>query len=379
MSTISEQALASIRRPGTEARGPGSPLVQYDTLCRMIAEAKTFDEVRNLRDEMEHVKLYGRRIKDRELIAEATELQARASRRLGQLLDEAERLGWIGQGRPKKTLPASEGFRLQEAGIDYKTSSESRKLSALPDEDFEIGVKAVREKVAAGGAIINGARAIMSSRNEPADGLDYFPTPPIATRALLQHVFPHLNRLGHCKFQKVWEPACGEGHMAEVLGEYFKHVFATDVHDYGYSPHALADFLKFNQPIATDWIITNPPFGDKAEQFVLKSLKLAGTGVAIFARLQWLESDGRYERLFSKYPPTLIAFFAERIPIWKGQWNPDGGTATAYIWLVWLKGAAPQAPFWIPPGCKERLSKPDDIARFTKHPVQKRETKAEAS
>lgn len=348
------------------------PLVQYDALCRMIAEAKTFNEVRDIRDEMEHVKLYGRKVKDRELIAEATELHARASRRLGQLLDEAERLGWIGQGRPRKNLPTTEGFRLKEAGIDYKTSSESRQLSALDDSDFETGIKTVRNKIVAGGAtVINGARAIMSSRHEPGDGLDFFPTPPIATRALFEHALPHLQRRGHCKWQKVWEPACGEGHMAEVLGEYFPHVFASDIHNYGYSPHRL-DFLSTKQQIATDWIITNPPFGDKAEQFTLRALQIAGTGVAIFARLQWLEGEGRCDRLFKKHPPTLIAFFAERIPIWKGRWNPEGGTATAYIWLVWIKGAAPQAPFWIPPGCCKALTHPDDVERFTQHPVTKR-------
>src|SRR6185437_2234475 len=91
--------------PANGSGAMNAPLVRYDELCRAIAAAKTFDEVRDIRDEMEHVKLYGRRVKNRELIAEATELQARASRRLGQLLDEAEKLGWIGRGRPPKADP----------------------------------------------------------------------------------------------------------------------------------------------------------------------------------------------------------------------------------------------------------------------------------
>jgi len=39
---------------------------------------------------------------------------------------------------------------------------------------------------------------------------------------------------------------------------------------------------------------------------------------------------------------------------------------TAYIWLVWIKGAEPRAPFWIPPGCREGLTKPEDAKRFGK-------------
>ena len=56
-----------------------------------------------------------------------------------------------------------------------------------------------------------------------------------------------------------------------------------------------------------------------------------------------------------------------------GRWEPDGGTATAYIWLVWIKGHAPLAPFWIPPGQRAACSRPDDVERFTASPVVKKE------
>ena len=68
----------------------------------------------------------------------------------------------------------------------------------------------------------------------------------------------------------------------------------------------------------------------------------------------------------SPAPPTLIAFFTERVPLHKGRWEPEGATFTAYIWLVWIKGAEPRAPFWIPPGCRVALSKPEDIEKFGK-------------
>src|SRR5262249_34859293 len=86
--------------------------------------------------------------------------------------------------------------------------------------------------------------------------------------------------------------------------------------------------------------------------------------VALFARLQWLESAERYVKLFKPHPPTLIAPFTERVPLHKGRWVVNGSTATAYTWIVWVMGTPPQPLFWIPPGCRKQLSKPDDIARF---------------
>jgi hypothetical protein len=222
-----------------------------------------------------------------------------------------------------------------------------------------------------------GGLAIAHRRVERDDSRDFFPTPPWATRALIERVFRHLGWERRCKKQKAWEPACGEGHMAEVLREYFLEVTATDIEDYRYGDHVV-DFLNADAYGAFDWVITNPPFNDSAE-FVLKALRIARTGVAMFVRLAWLESVGRYETIFRDHAPTQLAIFAERVPLHKDQWKPDGDTLTAYIWLVWHKGIAPRAPFWIPPGCRDQLTWPDDVDRFTKSPVVKRVKMARVS
>lgn len=207
-----------------------------------------------------------------------------------------------------------------------------------------------------------GGLSIAHSRVEPKNGLDFFPTPLWGTRALFEHVLAHLNRLGHCKFQSVLEPACGEGHMAEVLKEYFPMVIASDIKDYGCG-YGVADFLDKDTFTNSDWIITNPPFNVSTE-FVLKAIELAGTGVAMFVRLSWLESAGRYEHIFRDHPPSQVAIFSERVPLHKGRWEAGGSTMTAYVWLVWIKGMPPRPPFWIPPGCRKSLTRPDDAARF---------------
>jgi hypothetical protein len=245
----------------------------------------------------------------------------------------------------------------------------------LNEEQFEEGItKGVIAPDAERKPLINGARAIMGSRQEPDDSLDYFPTPPWATRALIERVLPVIgvNSLG-----SVWEPACGEGHIAEVLREYVPVVHATDIHDYGYGDifDYLGDEHDPDDVTGVRWIITNPPFDEKALEFALRSFLHAGDGVALFVRWQWIETVGRYEKLFKPWPPTLVCPFAERVPLCKGGWKPDGSTATAYCWVVWHRNSPswgmglPTLLHWIPPGCREQLTKPDDGERFTAHPV----------
>lgn len=247
-------------------------------------------------------------------------------------------------------------------------------LTKLSDEEFEKGIQAgaIRPDMERK-ALINGARSLMGARVEDAASLDYFPTPPWATRALIEKVLPQIGQRASFGDQAVWEPACGEGHIAEVLTEYAGSVSASDIFAHGYGD--VADFLNIPEsktPLA-DWIITNPPFNDLAEKFVIRSLELARVGVAMFLRLQWLESVGRYERIFQPHAPKVIAQFAERVPLYKGQWVPNGTTATAYLWIVWLKSHRGRTQFfWIPPGCREALTKPNDAERFTAHPVTRR-------
>jgi hypothetical protein len=211
--------------------------------------------------------------------------------------------------------------------------------------------------------ITRGFTAVMAQRREPPDALDFFPTPPWATRALFRHVLP---ALGVETIGEVWEPACGEGHMAAVIAEFADApVIATDIFDYGYGT-APVDFLDQLAPAFTDcadWIITNPPF-KPADQFALRALERARIGLALLLRTQWLESEERYHSIFRDRPPSLFAPFVERVPMLRGRWDPDASTATAYSWFVWLRGTTPRAPFWIPPGCRKALTHADDRRRF---------------
>jgi len=324
------------------------------------------------------MRCYARIAKDKQLEIDATEIRARATRRIGEMMAAQPKA----PPGPKPEIGLNENpISLAEAGIDKNLAHAARQLAEISQDDFEFSLAAWREHVSSEdervtfGALMtaqkpNGARAVMASRKQPAEDLDFSPTPPWATRALIERVFPVVN-ISRASLTSVHEPGCGAGHMAEVLREYFRTVTATDVHDYGYGD-AVQDFLDEKYEIDADWVITNPPFAKKAEQFALKAIEQARVGAAIFAQLRWLETIGRYERLFRDRPPTLIAFFADRVPLHMGKWEPEGSSATAYMWLMWVKGMAPRAPFWIPPDPERTLWRPDDIERFTAAPVVKK-------
>ena len=120
---------------------------------------------------------------------------------------------------------------------------------------------------------------------------DYYATEPLATRLLCGV---------ECLAPNVWEPACGEGHMAEVLKEYHYEVRATDLVDRGYGEEM--DFLTTDEKWDGD-IVTNPPY-KYAQEFVEKALSLIPDGrkVCMFLKLTFLEGKKRRE-LFKNYPP----------------------------------------------------------------------------
>lgn len=188
----------------------------------------------------------------------------------------------------------------------------------------------------------NTSHAVMAQRVEPGDSLDDFPTPPWASRALIEHVIgPDRVRDLDCL-----EPACGRGHMAAAMGEYFARVTASDVAFYGYAPPR--DFLSYSDDEQFDWVITNPPFR-LAEDFAVHALERARVGVALLVRTVFIESVGRLERVFSRFPPTYVAQFAERVPMVKGRVDQKASTATGYAWIVWEKPLADHTRLvWIP-------------------------------
>jgi hypothetical protein len=217
--------------------------------------------------------------------------------------------------------------------------------------------------------IIHGARSIMSSRVEPDDSLDYFPTPPFATRALLELVLQASQDA--LRNASAREPACGEGHIAEVLTEYFapglglRHLrlrlwrgrrFPRRAHqpDRGLVHHQSA--VRREGRGVPDCGCSRSPASASPCSSACNGWKARGatSGSSRRCRRRWSPSSASASRcaraagIPKAAPPRPISG-------WSGS-----------------RAAQPQAPFWIPPICKDTLTRPDDVERFTEHPVRRR-------
>lgn len=163
---------------------------------------------------------------------------------------------------------------------------------------------------------------------------DYYATDPEAVEALLQRE----------RFDPyVWECACGEGHISEVLKSHGYNVKSSDLYDRGYEGTETIDFLTVRKEDAKHDclrdIITNPPY-KYAKEFVEKALEISmdGTKVAMLLKLTFLEWQSRKE-LFDKHKPKSIYVFRSRIDCWKNGVKPNKPQkAVCYAWFVWKKG-----------------------------------------
>jgi len=203
----------------------------------------------------------------------------------------------------------------------------------------------------------NTSSAVMQQRSEPHNSLDDFPTPPWATRALLEFLCTQ----GFTPGGSAREPAANRGHMVKPLSEFFDTVDVSDVHDYGvWFP--VRDYLFGPDPDTVDWTITNPPFR-LAEEFIGRALNTSREGCAFILRSAFLEGVGRHKRLFAQRPPAFVLQFSERVVMHKGRLSKDGSTATAYCWIIWLHErwhlSGTTELFWVPP-CRARLERPED-------------------
>ena len=166
---------------------------------------------------------------------------------------------------------------------------------------------------------------------------DYYATQPKAVKLLLDNEnFSDI----------VWEPACGGGHIADVLKERGYNLRVSDIVDRGYPETEVTDFLSITGNCINSYdIITNPPY-KYAKEFVEKSLELStdGTKIAMFLKLQFLEGQARKE-LFLTNPPKVVYVSSSRLGCAKnGEFRvgKDGElmieSAVAYAWFVWEKG-----------------------------------------
>ena len=153
---------------------------------------------------------------------------------------------------------------------------------------------------------------------------DFYPTPPEATRALLNaEIFTG----------QIWEPACGNGAISRVLIDAGHNVISTDLIDRGYGDSPVDFMLDYKTNVPN--IITNPPF-KFAEEFARHALARTTRKVAMLCRLGWLEGIERRD-LFLNSPIARVLVFSNRIPMNRnGEAQQKGaGGMIAFAWYVW--------------------------------------------
>jgi hypothetical protein len=169
---------------------------------------------------------------------------------------------------------------------------------------------------------------------------EFYPTPPEATRALLS-----VERFDG----SIWEPACGEGAIANVLSDTGHKVVATDLVEYGFGVSGI-DFLKELRPRAKH-IVTNPPYGSGlADAFAEKALGFAAqTGGMVAMLLNMASLSHRRRTSWWKEKPPARLYAIDDIVCWPSHRYgpaPEYFTKHRYIWAVWTPNHKGPSAFW---------------------------------
>jgi hypothetical protein len=176
---------------------------------------------------------------------------------------------------------------------------------------------------------------------------DYYATPPAEVTNILQTLgLPKNEQIG------ILEPCCGGGHMVEGILRYFDNpnILATDIKERE-NPYKVShfeqgvlyytgedlDFLSEEYPCKKSGIvIMNPPFSI-AIPFILHGLEIATDMLIVFGRTKLVETKKRYEEIFSKYPPTDIYQYIDRVACAKNGDFENLNGIEAHAWFIWDK------------------------------------------
>jgi hypothetical protein len=188
---------------------------------------------------------------------------------------------------------------------------------------------------------INKAPAkFIGGRSKDFDKVDneFYATNPTSLEALFK-AHPKI-----LEARRYLEPCVGQGHIADTIKKHNPRarVKGYDLVDRGYPKTIVSDYTK-SKPLKrkVDWTITNPPF-TLASDFVHKALEDSKIGVAMFLKIQFLETVKRKE-LLENTPLKYIYIFSKRqVTFREGleldpRTNKPWSNMLCFCWLVWEK------------------------------------------
>jgi hypothetical protein len=152
-----------------EAEVSETQLVKYETARRALAEAKRVDEVKQIHDKAEAIRVYARQADDGEMIRWATDIRERAKVRGGEILIAMAERGErdTGRGGDRRAHCRDGRVKIPELGITHKQSSQWQKLANLPKKEQEQAIE--RAKDIATGAVARAPRKPRSAPPEPRE------------------------------------------------------------------------------------------------------------------------------------------------------------------------------------------------------------------
>jgi hypothetical protein len=186
--------------------------------------------------------------------------------------------------------------------------------------------------------------ALQNRGPDERDPLDYDPTPPSATEALLAVEGAAIRAHG----RRVWEPAVGAGHIARVLVGHGFDVIGNDVVDRGWPGVDLRDFFTIDQAPAPIHI-TNPPYNrinarDGGGGWLRHALGLGAGYVALLLNADWPAARiNGMDALLHDHPPSI-----EWLCCWKIDFRGGGSPPQRNSWFVWDTNRPPPRPgLWL--------------------------------
>jgi len=126
----------------------------------------------------------------------------------------------------------------------------------------------------------------------------------------------------------IFEPACGNGAISEVLIEHGYNVISSDLVDRGYG---ITGENFFTSQIRCDNIITNPPY-DLGQEFIEHALRVTTNKVAMLMKLNFLEGIKR-KKMFENSPLKPVYVFSKRIKMGRNG-NDYGSGMICFAWFV---------------------------------------------
>lgn len=154
--------------------------------------------------------------------------------------------------------------------------------------------------------------------------LDFYPTPPEATQALLHAERDHL-------FGPVWEPCGRGGAILRELRTFGYETVGTDLVADPAEDVSTLDLMSCIAALAPN-VVTNPPF-NLAAPMISRLLALGVGYIAFLLKATFFHAEKR-RALFESNPPARIYALT-----WRPDFTGGGGPTMDCSWFVWQRGS----------------------------------------